>query len=451
MLCFFLIIPLYSQEQADEQMAAAAIAKDNKRYFLPAFAEVLGSNGLLFVFNRFVARFDFSFVTADIIAGHFRNPWWWDGDNFIINQFGHPYQGLIYHTAARANGFTFYESLAFDVFGSLTWELFTETDTPSVNDMLTTPIGGAVMGEMFHRLFLEVRSPLALFISPVDALNGVITGRRPKRGRSNIYGITLSTGLEYELLAVRWRGSDGPVISDIKHSGAANLETHIIFGNPFEQQSKTPYTHFELTLGGTIGLPLQYSINMISDGYLFSFSPIDTETKKLSTGLSLHYDVFSGSFINYFNEAIDWTVKYQQRFTDTMQMELKLHAGWSFLSGANMYIREEREYGQGWNFKIFFSIFFPTGGIFSADALLYRMYVFSQGFLEHTGETGPVPGMAGGFDILNIFTLSYRRPVTNSFFIGISDSIYGKFRTGTHFPNTELWTNAVRLFAEWRF
>jgi hypothetical protein len=205
-------------------------------------------------------RYDFAFVTTDTIADHFRNPWKWDGDDFLINQIGHPYQGLTYHTAARANGFGFYESLAFDVFGSITWELFTETDTPSINDLFTTTIGGAIMGEIFHRLFLETRSPLAGFISPVDALNGVITRRKPERGRKYIYDITLRTSIEYEWLTSRERHYDEvPLVSDTRNSAAMNFETHIIYGNPFEQQSKIPYNHFELTLGGSIGLLWYYN------------------------------------------------------------------------------------------------------------------------------------------------------------------------------------------------
>jgi hypothetical protein len=451
-VCFFLITQLYSQEQT--------IAEDDKRYFLPAIAETLGSNVLLFSFNRFVMRYDFSFITPDTIADHFREPWAWDGDNILINQLGHPYQGLVYHTAARANGFGFYEALAFNAFGSITWEMFTETDIPAPNDLITTTIGGAVFGEMTHRLFLEVDSPWAFLISPVDALNGVITKRKPARGRTNIYGITLRTGAEYDFSTITdHRIGKNISVFENRHSGAAAFETHIIYGNPFEQQSKIPYNHFELTLGSSIGVPLYYNIKMLSDGYLFSFSPIDTGGKKLSTGLSLHNDLFAGSLINHFNEALDWTVKYQRYFDTDMRTELKAHAGWSFLSGSNFYTIEEnrvsqnpyRDYGMGWNFKVFFSLCFPNGGIFSADMLLYRMFTLSHEVLEASGLDAREPDAAQGLDTCNIFELSYRHPLTESFFIGISDSLSGKFGSDDTFTSVELWINTARLFVEWRF
>jgi Na+/proline symporter len=56
-----------------------AAAEDGKRYFLPAIGETQGSNALLFSFNRFIMRYDFSFVTAETIGdltdSLFMSPW----------------------------------------------------------------------------------------------------------------------------------------------------------------------------------------------------------------------------------------------------------------------------------------------------------------------------------------------------------------------------------------
>lgn len=55
--------------------------------------------------------------------------WWanmqdgfeWDLDDFVVNQFGHPYQGSNYFNAGRANGLSFWESAGITALGSGTW------------------------------------------------------------------------------------------------------------------------------------------------------------------------------------------------------------------------------------------------------------------------------------------------------------------------------------------
>ena len=73
-------------------------------------------------------------VTAHITPktwwANMENGWVWDLDDFVVNQFGHPYQGNNYFNTGRANGLSFYESAAVTAFGSATWEYFGETNIP---------------------------------------------------------------------------------------------------------------------------------------------------------------------------------------------------------------------------------------------------------------------------------------------------------------------------------
>ncbi len=91
--------------------------------------------------------------------------WWenlrygfeWDFNSFSINQFGHPYQGGLYFNAGRANGLSFWESAPLAALGSATWEYFGEKNHASINDFVTTTMGGIALGEMFHRAGWLVR------------------------------------------------------------------------------------------------------------------------------------------------------------------------------------------------------------------------------------------------------------------------------------------------------
>jgi hypothetical protein len=76
-------------------------------------------------------------VTAKTWWANMEQGWVWDLDDFVVNQFGHPYQGNNYFNTGRANGLSFYESAAVAAFGSSTWEYFGETNHASLNDFST--------------------------------------------------------------------------------------------------------------------------------------------------------------------------------------------------------------------------------------------------------------------------------------------------------------------------
>ena len=67
-----------------------------------------------------------------------------DSDPFNINQFGHPYQGSMYHGFARSAGFNYWESAGYTFAGSALWEIAGETTPPSINDQVASGIGGTL-------------------------------------------------------------------------------------------------------------------------------------------------------------------------------------------------------------------------------------------------------------------------------------------------------------------
>jgi hypothetical protein len=100
-------------------------------------------------------------VTPKTWWDNMENGWVWDLDDFVVNQFGHPYQGNNYFNTGRSNGLSFYESAAVTAFGSATWEYFGETNKASMNDFINTTLGGIALGEMFHRAAWLVRDTRA--------------------------------------------------------------------------------------------------------------------------------------------------------------------------------------------------------------------------------------------------------------------------------------------------
>ena len=190
--------------------------------------------------------------------------WVWDLDDFQVNQFGHPYQGNNYFNAGRSNGLNFWESAAVTAFGSATWEYFGETNHPSLNDLINTTLGGAALGEMFHRAAWLVRNPRAtgrgrtwneigaMALDPITGANRFLSGDAsrvsappPDMVPSRVGGLA-SAG-------VLFRGTES---SAFTQPGDPFAEVDLIYGDPEQGRSRTPYDAFSvrLRLGGGSGL-----------------------------------------------------------------------------------------------------------------------------------------------------------------------------------------------------
>lgn len=122
-------------------------------------------------------------------ANNYARSFEWDDDQFVNNQFSHPYHGGLYFTAARTNGFDYWESLAFSFLNSWIWEYHAETFRPAINDWLMTSIGGAAIGEMTYRLAEKItdntrdgwgrtwREAVGFVVSPVRGFDRGIKGQ----------------------------------------------------------------------------------------------------------------------------------------------------------------------------------------------------------------------------------------------------------------------------------
>jgi hypothetical protein len=155
-----------------------------------------GPIGYSVVQNRFAYHFGDPAVydvSWENFTDHLDGPWWYDEDQFATNQFGHPYEGSMYYGAARSMGLSFYESWLMSEIGSFLWETAGETEPPSVNDQITTPIAGSILGEVLYRLSSRMvnamkpgfwRELSVTAVSPFHGLNRQIVGDQRPGGRS---------------------------------------------------------------------------------------------------------------------------------------------------------------------------------------------------------------------------------------------------------------------------
>lgn len=137
----------------------------------------------------------------------------WDDNHFHINDLLHPYQGSYYFVAGRSNNCRFEKPLLFTILGSAFWECCGESHSASASDLVTTTLGGTVIGEVFFRfgsqLLAEQRWHWELFA-------GVMTSTRA---------------------ATRWvLGQRGhPIADDPLIQLRQTLDAHLALGTAFSQ------------------------------------------------------------------------------------------------------------------------------------------------------------------------------------------------------------------------
>ena len=194
--------------------------------------------------------------------------WWnnlkygleWDDNPFLVNQFGHPYQGNNYFTSGRANGLSFWESSAITAFGSATWEYFGENNYGSFNDLINTTLGGIALGEVFHRTAWLIRDTTkndrgrlwqeiaGTALDPVGGANRFISGDASRISEKPEEFVP-STVAAYWQLGALWQGDgDGEFSSNPK----VFLEADLRYGDIRTGRSREPYEAFtvNLRLGG---------------------------------------------------------------------------------------------------------------------------------------------------------------------------------------------------------
>jgi hypothetical protein len=104
-----------------------------------------------------------------------------DNDLAVINYIGHPYQGSFYFNATRSQGARFWQASLFTILQSVLWEYVWEggLEQPSIQDLIITPLGGILLGELSHRATLAMRKNgfqwyeiiVTCIINPAFAIN----------------------------------------------------------------------------------------------------------------------------------------------------------------------------------------------------------------------------------------------------------------------------------------
>ena len=213
-------------------------SRDHQSYVLPVI-EIVAMDAAINLAGRLLVDPAVFEVTPDSIRRNLRGPWVVDDDPFQINQFGHPYQGAMYHGIARSNGLGYWPSVVYTLAGSAFWEIAGETTRPSFNDQIASGVAGSFLGESLFRV-----SRLLL-----DRGDG-------KPGAWRKLGAVLASppaGINQALVGTP-AGSPGPAavpFSDIR----VQFGTTSVVDGRFQSQSSLKLTQLHLALSIDHGYP----------------------------------------------------------------------------------------------------------------------------------------------------------------------------------------------------
>ena len=279
-------LPAPAETPAATAPAATTLPADaplRRSYVVPAL-EAAAFNLGLSSFHNLVTRAPFAVISWDTTRSHFdgTNGWTFDVDQFITNQFAHPYHGSLIFSFARSSGVPFWRSGLYVFAASLGWEYLAEDEAPAINDQITTTLGGMFLGEVLHRTYRAVVpegggrvSPLnrltGLLLSPGATLNDWIFGGEVSPGDIDeappLYfvltpGMSLATRLEDRTDAATPRLL---VEQGLQASVAAEL-TYGALGDP-TWRYRYPFSYFDASAG--LSFPGIITGNLYIRGLLF--------------------------------------------------------------------------------------------------------------------------------------------------------------------------------------
>lgn len=328
--------------------------------------------GDIVLFDFLLNQFDRRFIEPrehytndwDDIENNFHASWVYDTDDFDVNQFGHPYQGSMYHGFARSAGLGYWAASGYTIFGSALWEIAGETTPPSVNDQITTGFGGSFLGEPLFRmasLVLESnegpttwRTALAAAaISPANGFNRLAWGERfdnvfKSRDPAVHTRATFGANVKAEMRSDTESDSDPatPPIPLSYDEGEPVVDFTMVYGLPGKPGYRydRPFDYFHFQFSAATGSVLE---NLITRGLLVGRPIGDGAHYRGIWGLYGSYDYIAPQVFRVSNTALNVGTTGQWWISKHVALQNELMVGYGYGSGGTAKRAERRDYHYG--------------------------------------------------------------------------------------------------------
>jgi hypothetical protein len=412
-------------------------------YVLPAL-EILGANLGMSIYNRYVRDVGYARIDPGTIWHNLANEWVWDDNNFEVNQIGHPVQGGMYYSFARLHGHSYLGGLAYTTLGSIQWEYFMETEPPALNDLVTTRMGGAMVGEVSWRLAEYVsgestgertgwlRKSGAFLINPIFGIDRLMNGtpvRTHAQPSQKLMGLRISTG---RTLGKGLTHASGTANKPSSQVPLASTNIRMVHGDPFE--SKHPFDHFSLNLG--ISVLTNPVANVSARGQLWKIDVTETDNSRHIVQLAQNYDYLNSSIYRLSANSMGVEWMSELRFGQGWRMWARAQPVFIALGAASTeyYLNVERDYnlGLGGGWKTAISVRKPREWLITA---------FSDRYWIHTQSGAP------GDEVIDIHSIEIQKDLYKALGIGLSYHVYDRFGYYPDFPNVGIVNQEFRAIA----
>ena len=333
-----------------------------------AVGEVVLINALVWTYNEYIRGADFTQVSPRSWWHNIERGFTYDDNNFNTNMFAHPFHGSLYYNAGRSNGFNYFESLGFSLFGSFLWECCGETHPMAWNDWIATGVGGAAIGEALYRLSGTVldntatgsertwREVGAFALSPVRGFNRVVSGRsahvgpNPEDPEDHLPNV-LSNRLDFGVRII----GEGESLSDSSEVHGL-FQVEFKFGDEFAEQRRKPFDVFDFGLQVNIG-DKQALGRLSVRGNLFTWDlkkggntqhvfAIEQEFQYMNNNaFEFGGQMFDASLHSRFRLSDDWSVRTQLDVIGALLSAV--NSEWAFLANDIPNRERFREYDFG--------------------------------------------------------------------------------------------------------
>jgi hypothetical protein len=373
-----------------------------RSYVIPA-VEVIG---YLFLLNQFDRHFVepkevYRTGTESFWKNLTDSKWVVDSDPFATNQFLHPYGGSVYYGLARSAGLNFWESFAYAAAGSFLWEMGGETGPPSINDQISTPIGGSFLGEPLFRmasLLLESgggtpgfwRELGAAVISPPTGFNRLVFGNRfddvfPSRDPAVF--------ARFELGASLSALAHAPNVSRGIRQNEGTADFSIAYGLPGKPgySYTRPFDYFDFQFRAASANTFE---NIMTRGLLFGTDYAAGDAYRGVWGLYGSYDYIAPQIFRVSSTALSLGTTAQWWLSDAIALQGTALGGVGYGAAGSIHGTGERDYHYGATPQGLLALRLILGDVAMLDVTGREYYVSGVGSTENRGSETIARGTA---------------------------------------------------------
>jgi len=386
-------------------------------------------------------------ISMKTLQNNIENGWVWDEDTFDVNQVGHPTQGALVYTAVRSQGLGYWQSLAYPTLSSLIWEIGMENESPSINDMITTPTSGVAFGEIMHRISILTLGEGR--VKPVwrQVLSSVINPGGYGLNRL-IFGTSIHQNYRYEPTPV-FAGISlgaGPGFEDDSPENKTPrrfIRFNIVYGDPFSKhQNFKPFDNFMFIAILNAGRR-DYVGEIYASGMVFRLHQYESKQHRSTLGIFQNYDFMNNDDYKVSSSSIGPGMMHDITLNSEFSFRTQLAASFIFMGSAGDTQDEmpdagpevrDYHFGPGFSGKLITRVNWAERGDLYLRLKRYFIYVMGDDEVE-------------GFENINILNVGFQARVLKSYSLG---GEYGKVGRSVTYLD-ESWRDTLQTGSIYRF